>query len=362
MRRALVALSTAAALLAPLPQPRRTRLSAAESKYWQYDGVDVHYALTPAPTPSDAVVVFGPGFGAGAFQFEDVCRHVSKGGVDAIAMDWLGQGRSWPEGDMAGRNFGVEAWVGQLTAFIEQLDYAQVYVAGNSVGGLVAASVAARSARVAGCALLNPTPFWSFWGAEGCPLWGGTLPGPAPCEAFGGAWFNALKNEKIVRTLLQQVYADPSRANAQTARDIVESAAHPNGPRVFASILFAGRARDEFDDVMRRLGAKEASGALRTCLVYGKEDPWVRPIWGQRAWRRFSESGTTAPYYELSPAGHCVHHEAPAAVASCILNLVRGAAVPESVGEDHGPTVCITDRGDAAPRGVLKRVAAGAWG
>ena len=362
MRRALLTLSTAVALLAPQQRAVRTRRAAAESKYWQYDGVDVHYTLATAPTPSKTVVVFGPGFGAGAFQFEDVCRHVSNGGVDAIAMDWLGQGKSWPEGDMAGRNFGVETWVGQLTAFVEQLEYEKVYVAGNSIGGLVAASVAARSDRVAGCALLNPTPFWSFWGTDGCPLWGGTLPGPAPSEAFGAAWFNTLRNEKTVQTLLQQVYANPSRADAQTARDIVESAAHPNGPRVFASILFAGRARDEFDDVMRRLGAKEASGALRTCLVYGKEDPWVRPIWGQRASRRFSESGMTAPYYELSPAGHCVHHEAPAAVASCILNLVRGSQLSASAGEDHGSTVAIEERGDAAPRGVLERVAAGAWG
>ena len=69
-----------------------------------------------------------------------------------------------------------------------------------------------------------------------------------------------------------------------------------------------------------------------------------------------------APYYELSPAGHCVHHEAPAAVASCVLNLVRGVDVPASVREDHGPTVAIEERGTAAPRGVLERVAAEAWG
>ena len=201
----------------------------AESKYWSYDGVDVHYAIERAPG-ANAVVVFGPGFGAGAFQFEDVCRHVADGGVDAIAMDWLGQGKSWPEGDMAGRNFGVETWISQLTAFVEQLDYSQVYVAGNSIGGLVAASVAARSDCVKGCALLNPTPFWSFWGVNGCPLWNGDLPGPAPFEAFGGAWFDALRDEKTVQSLLRQVYASPSRADQQLARDICTSASHPNGP------------------------------------------------------------------------------------------------------------------------------------
>ena len=232
MWRALLSLGTAAALVAP-PQQRTTRTELhAESRFWSYDGVDVHYAIERAPG-ANAVVVFGPGFGAGAFQFEDVCRHVAEGGVDAIAMDWVGQGKSWPEGDLSGRNFGVETWIAQLTAFVEQLDYADVYVAGNSIGGLVAASVAARSNRVAGCALLNPTPFWSFWGTDGCPLWNGDLPGPSLFESFGGAWFDALRDETTVQSLLRQVYASPSRADAQLARDICTSASHPNGPRVF---------------------------------------------------------------------------------------------------------------------------------
>ena len=200
--RALLSLGTAAALIAPQQRRTRARLHA-ESKYWSYDGVDVHYAIEQSTKPSDAVVVFGPGFGAGAFQFADVCRHVADGGVDAIAMDWLGQGKSWPEGDMTGRNFGVETWIAQLTAFVEQLDYSQVYVAGNSIGGLVAASVAARSDCVKGCALLNPTPFWSFWDTNGCPLWNGDLPGPAPFEAFGAAWFDALRDEKTVQSCVE---------------------------------------------------------------------------------------------------------------------------------------------------------------
>ena len=158
--------------------------------------------------------------------------------------------------------------------------------------------------------------------------------------------------------MLRQVYAAPDRADDQLARDICTSAAHPNGPRVFASILFAGRAKDEFDDVMRRLGEKD----LKTYLVYGREDPWVRPIWGQRAARRFAEAGTVAPYYELSPAGHCVHHEAPGAVAACVLKLIRDVDVPASVREDHGPRIAIEERGPAAPRGLLERAAAGAWG
>lgn len=39
------------------------------------------------------------------------------------------------------------------------------------------------------------------------------------------------------------------------------------------------------------------------CLMYGKEDPWVRPIWGLQVKKQLPE----APYYQISPAGHCPH-------------------------------------------------------
>lgn len=52
------------------------------------------------------------------------------------------------------------------------------------------------------------------------------------------------------------------------------------------------------------------------CLMYGKEDPWVTPIWGLKVKRQVPN----APYYEISPAGHCPHDEVPE-VFSQILNV-----------------------------------------
>lgn len=49
-------------------------------------------------------------------------------------------------------------------------------------------------------------------------------------------------------------------------------------------------------------------------LMYGKEDPWVRPVWGFQVKRQLPE----APYYEISPAGHCPHDEVPEVIrATC---------------------------------------------
>jgi len=50
--------------------------------------------------------------------------------------------------------------------------------------------------------------------------------------------------------------------------------------------------------------------------MYGREDPWVRPIWGIKVKQQVPE----APYYEISPAGHCPHDEVP----EVINYLLRG--------------------------------------
>jgi len=52
------------------------------------------------------------------------------------------------------------------------------------------------------------------------------------------------------------------------------------------------------------------------CLMYGKEDPWVKPVWGLQVKQQVPE----APYYEVSPAGHCPH-EVPEVCSSLLISL-----------------------------------------
>lgn len=51
---------------------------------------------------------------------------------------------------------------------------------------------------------------------------------------------------------------------------------------------------------------------IPVCLMYGKEDPWVQPIWGFQVKKQVPE----APFYEISPAGHCPHDEVPEVIQS----------------------------------------------
>lgn len=54
------------------------------------------------------------------------------------------------------------------------------------------------------------------------------------------------------------------------------------------------------------------------CLMYGKEDPWVKPVWALQVKQQVPE----APYYEDSPAGHCPHDEVPEVCSSLLISLM----------------------------------------
>ncbi|KAH1219751.1 Pheophytinase, chloroplastic [Glycine max] len=53
--------------------------------------------------------------------------------------------------------------------------------------------------------------------------------------------------------------------------------------------------------------------------MYGKEDPWVKPLWGLQVKRQVPE----ASYYQISPAGHCPHDEVPEVINFLLRGWIR---------------------------------------
>lgn len=56
---------------------------------------------------------------------------------------------------------------------------------------------------------------------------------------------------------------------------------------------------------------------IPVCLMYGKEDPWVQPIWGFQVKKQVPE----ALFYEISPAGHCPHDEVPEVYNPSVISM-----------------------------------------
>ncbi|EFJ51045.1 hypothetical protein VOLCADRAFT_79935 [Volvox carteri f. nagariensis] len=293
--------------------------------------------------------------------------------------------RSWPRHPVptsAGLYYSVDTWTRQLEDFLEQCVGEPVYVAGNSLGGYLAVMLAARRPDlVRGLVLLNATPFWAFRPPRGSaaargPIWSALADGSVPVpeslkRVIERYWWDKLRAPTTISAMLRLVYADKSGPDPPLVARIVEATEHPGALDAFTSIVLSPKAELSFDELVDRLHCP-------VLLLYGKEDPWVRPLWGQRLKRRLP----TATYLELSPAGHCPHHEAPAAVNKALRAWVAaqerartqgvaeegptgtgiGLAVEESweVVEADGRVVRVSHI-DGRPRGVMEWLDLAVW-
>lgn len=256
-----------------------------------------------------------PGFGAGIFHFNRNIPALAKD-FEVFSMDLLGQGNSWPLSNHDSEYkicYSAENWRDQIIYFIEKIVKKPVHVAGNSLGGYLAICLASsKPDLVKSVVLMDATPFWSFLPARNSQsvlamlctryMWNAVLPAPPQILRFGTFYFNNLRKEATVKSMLDLVYANKEAADKHLVRDIVESASNPLGQEVFTSILFSPKYPLSFTDMLRNLPE-----TLPVLMLYGREDPWVTPAWAQLAKR----ARPNALYMELSPCGHCPHHEAP---------------------------------------------------
>ncbi len=182
-----------------------------------------------------------------------------------------------------------------------------VHLVGNSLGGYLAVMISyARPDLIKSIALLNPTPFWAFNGHdEGISY----LKRPSRLkiildgiqEKLGRFYFNLLRDRNTIKNVLETLYQSPEAVDNTLVDDIITAANHPGGDVAFTSIMFAPKSELTFDEMLMALDDNKIS----ICMINGKEDPWISPFWGQRIKRMKPRT----LYFQLSPTGHCPHHE-----------------------------------------------------
>ncbi|XP_031092558.1 pheophytinase, chloroplastic-like [Ipomoea triloba] len=331
-------------LIPGLPDESKGEYAAPISScFWEWKPkLNVHYEKSGSENVNSPPILFLPGFGVGSFHYEKQLKDLGRE-FRAWALDFLGQGMSMPSEDptlqsgvidkskSAGEDlvwgFGDEAqpwakelvysmdlWRDQVHSFIEEVIKEPVYIVGNSLGGYVALYIAASNPHlVKGVTLLNATPFWGFLPnpiksprlSRMFPM-PGTFPIPAPVRKMTELVWQKISDPDSITEVLKQVYADHSTNVDGVFFRILETTKHPAAAAVFTSIMFAPQSQLSFDEALSGCRANN----IPICLVYGKDDPWVKPIWGAQVKRRLPE----APYYEISPAGHCPHDEVPEVV------------------------------------------------
>ena len=402
---------------------------------YKWRGHRVHFERGGCdPSVATKHVVFLHGFGVGTFHYERQLRDLGalvdaetsdRDGHDSEdptrarttcvwALDFVGQGASWPcdesddafpyvnEADAApeGFRYSVDTWVEQTTHFLETVVRPRdggAYVAGNSLGGYVAALVAAteisrvskttpkptnrpKNQLVKGLILLNATPFWAFVPADArdarrrAAPWDGALPAPRWVRALFETYWNAFRSRRNVEGLLGLVYGDAGKVTETLVSAILAPTDRAPALAAFCSVVFSPKSALALDEATRAIRDAPGASKIPVALVYGRDDPWVVPLWGQRMKRAIPR----AAYYELPGVGHCPAHEAPERTNACVADFVRrreeeeihnakrseadGAEAEDDAGGSESATRASAAAAeflvDGAPRNVFERLAA----
>jgi pimeloyl-ACP methyl ester carboxylesterase len=270
-------------------------------------------------------------------------------------MDYLGQGRSWPEDCNDGEGLSElnlrycgSTWVEQVIGFLEDVVVSggqKAHLVGNSVGGHIAVFVAAqRPDLVESVTLLNATPVWG----SNLPGWSGHLPAPTLPKLVGRYLFDRIRDLNTIETYLNVCYANPSAFDDDLLHQIRSCTTGNGGHAAFASILWSppvtvdltSQPKANFEDCLQAIQCD-------TFLVFGSDDPSCTPSIAKRMHELLSARthACTQRYVELSHVGHCPNHEAPKAVAQLlrrwwraeenrdISTLVKDTVVSEAWGD-----------------------------
>lgn len=325
----------------------------------RWRGHDVHYVRCGSTRAAKHVLLL-PGFGVGAFHYEALSRGLGAEEDTCVwAIDFVGQGESWPSEDDAvevGFRYSVETWAEQVEFFLREVVQTECFLVGNSLGGYVSTLVAARSrSLVRGLMLLNATPFWAFVpndpnsiGSRIAP-WRGELPAPKWISGLISTYWQSFRSEANVRGLLSLVYSNPSVIDDELVRNIIKPTDNANALSTFCSVVWSPKSALSFDEMLERIRADDS---LPVALMYGKEDPWVVPLWGQRLKRAVPR----ADYYEISPCGHCPAHERPETLNDLISSYMSYCHAGKSGEPPRGSTDGFASLVDGSPRNIFERI------
>lgn len=309
------------------------------------------------------------GFGVGSFHQHRLMKQIllqhqnsqdSTTEYKIYAIDYLGQGKSWPincndgmSEDENNLGYSADMWIDQLTGFIQQIiipSNGKVHIVGNSVGGYLGTILSYRNPElVASLTLLNATPVWGL----NLPFWDGKLPAPALPKLVGRTLFDTIRNIDIIDQYLDVAYVhkaaydgsyidsfdgwgsknsrSQSIENENTPLNLkIRGCTEGNGGHAaFASILWSPPASSNGQDASSPVGFYDALQQLPidVLLLFGSNDEWCTPAVAKRMHttlhsRSRSVAGNVgAPfqrYVTIDNAAHCPNHEAPTAVAKVL--------------------------------------------
>lgn len=287
-------------------------------KYNKNQKIQIHYERKG--NDNNPVLLFIPGFGVGTYHYNNQFENLSDK-FCIYSLDLLGQGKSWPITSINENDnftYDINSWRDQIIDFVETIVKKPVHICGNSLGGFLSIACASYNPKLfKSITLLNSTPFWAFRTENFITkfIWNGRLPAPKSYLSFGSSYFNLLKNANTIKSMLSLVYYNKNSISDQLISNIIDSASNAYGAEAFTSILFSSKYHMDFDQMLDLL-----KGTIHICMIYGKDDPWVNPFWGNAAFNKLERN---IPYFQLHSTGHCPADESPSTVNAILSEYIN---------------------------------------
>ncbi|MFQ3614562.1 MAG: alpha/beta fold hydrolase, partial [Cyanobacteriota bacterium] len=124
--------------------------------------------------------------------------------------------------------------------------------------------------------------------------------------------FLYLRQPRVIREKLKQVYYDPAAVTDQLVEDIHRPSMDPGAADVFVALMRGGQKGRYVDELLRSL-------VRPLLLIWGERDPWMRTRERSKLYR--------AHYPQLVEhfieAGHCPHDERPELVNPLIRDWIE---------------------------------------
>ena len=293
-------------------------LHGSTVRHWRWRGILTDYLIaTPkTPLPGAPAVLLVHGFGAFGEHWRDNVAALAAKGFTVYAPTFPGYGRA----EKPSVPYGQNLWSDFLSDFVLRVVRKPVVAAGNSIGGFIAASMAADSpGAVEALVLVN---------SAGLIKEGYTPPSEPPTppspplfivEGVSRALFAFLQGD--VTNQLRRVYpVVPSRADSWLGKEISRASADPGALGVFRSVFYLPKPR-----ALNYLVSEAFKGPV--LVLQGGKDPLNDARGRAKEMERLCRNAKVV----LLDAGHCPHDEVPEQ-----FNVRLGEFLMEVVGRKKG--------------------------
>jgi pimeloyl-ACP methyl ester carboxylesterase len=253
----------------------------------------------------DVPIVLVHGFGASSFSWRENLNPIAEAGFTVYAPDMRGFGLSDKGWD---KSMTQDAQADRLKAFMDAVGIERAVLAGNSMGGGIAANFALRYPdRVHGLVLVDPAIYGGLNSGVASALV--SLPG---IQRWGQHLVRfILANDERNASIIGSAWFDPSKVTPDVLSGYRRALQTPHWDLGLLALLR--------DGIGSNLGPRLKDLNVPTLIVWGEHDTWISPSNAPKLNQGIAGSKLAI----IQNAGHVPHEEKPEEFNELVIDFTK---------------------------------------